>query len=459
MYRVLLADDEPSALESMQKYIAWEQHHMEVTKVTGNGNDAYDYLLSDTPDIAVLDIRMPGLSGLELSKFIFQKKLKTKVIIVSGYAEFSYAQRAIQYGVIGYCLKPVEYEELTSLLIKAVRTLQTQNQHLSDHDFLDALEANAQADIIQYLDSNSFLKEQYYLASSSSEAPLPLPDCLTFCIGSGQYGYLSARPLDTDTLTELSTRDEVRCIGVYPEAVSLGQLRSAFYRCLAMGYHYFIEPDCKFCNHYHEFYSLPHMLDLQNAVNFSQRDKVIDLLRQQITSESSKCFSIHSAQQLYNLVLSNSRFISNSQDYYIYHYKQLAHEYESFQAMLEHLIVMLSGNTASSDSHEDISNSYFLKIMKYISTCYHDNISLADVAAVVNLSPNYISQVFKKATGSTFSHYLTNLRIDHAKKLLSTTDISINDISLQAGFNDYFYFLKTFKKYTGKTPSEYRNFM
>lgn len=95
--------------------------------------------------------------------------------------------------------------------------------------------------------------------------------------------------------------------------------------------------------------------------------------------------------------------------------------------------------------------------MKYINTCYSENITLKDVAKVVNLNPNYISQVFKRTTGTTFSHYLTNLRITHAKKLLTTTNISINDVSIQSGFNDYFYFLKTFKKYTGKTPSEFRN--
>ena len=76
--------------------------------------------------VYILDIRMPGYSGLELSRIISQSKLKTQVIIVSGYAEFSYAQKAIQYGVLGYCLKPVEYDEITSLLLKAVRNLQKQ---------------------------------------------------------------------------------------------------------------------------------------------------------------------------------------------------------------------------------------------------------------------------------------------------------------------------------------------
>lgn len=76
---------------------------------------------------------------------------------------------------------------------------------------------------------------------------------------------------------------------------------------------------------------------------------------------------------------------------------------------------------------------------------------------MVNLNPNYISQVFKKSAGTTFSHYLTNLRINQARKLLTTTSQSINEVSLQSGFNDYFYFLKAFKKATGKTPGEYRD--
>lgn len=63
----------------------------------------------------------------------------------------------------------------------------------------------------------------------------------------------------------------------------------------------------------------------------------------------------------------------------------------------------------------------------------------------------------RKSAGATFSHYLTTLRITNAKKMLTATDTSINDISMQTGFNDYFYFLKTFKKYTGNTPGEYRN--
>lgn len=110
----------------MKEHIDWEQYGTQVAYTALTGEQAYDILTTSTPDIAILDIRMPGYSGLELSHIISQSKLKTQVIIVSGYAEFSYAQKAIQYGVLGYCLKPVEYDEITSLLLKAVRNLQKQ---------------------------------------------------------------------------------------------------------------------------------------------------------------------------------------------------------------------------------------------------------------------------------------------------------------------------------------------
>lgn len=458
MYHVLLADDEPSIIESLQNAIAWEEYGMEIAHTTNSGKEALDILMNNPPDIAILDIRMPGCSGLELSKYIYQNELKTQVIIVSGYAEFSYAQKAIQYNVLGYCLKPVEYDELTSLLLKAVRNLESASFVISDSDFLEAIESNQTDMISHYLEANDFLYDTYYLASSISESPLPLADSLSLCTGTSQYGYLSSKPFNASDFEAFLENPSIRGIGIYPIPVSLNDLHNSFYRCLAMGYHYFINPDTKICTTYHDFHSLPYTDQISDAVNFTAKDKLCSLLEQLMDQEYQQLFSIHSAQQLYNMIISNARLIPNSQDYYIHHYRQLTHEYESFQAMLESLLQMLNASPQTEETQEqlNISNSYFLKIMKYINTYYNENITLTDVAKVVNLNPNYISQVFKKSTGTTFSRYLTDLRINHAKKLLDTTNISINDISQQAGFNDYFYFLKTFKKYTGQTPSEYR---
>lgn len=457
MYQVLLADDEPSVLESMKEHIPWEQYNAQVSHIAATGKQAYDILTTDTPDIAILDIRMPGYSGLELSRIIFQQKLKTQVIIVSGYAEFSYAQKAIQYGVLGYCLKPVEYDEVTSLLLKAIHNLEKQEPIDSSDDFLEAIENDNTDKIVEYLMTHQYEYPSYYLIASISDEPLPLSDTLSFRIGPSQYGYLSKSPIENDTLLELSSRNDVHGIGLYTTPVTPESMHTAFYRCLAMAYQYFIDADCKICCQYHDFASLPLMSRLENAIEFVDKPRICQLLRTLIEEDYTGEFSIHAAQQLYNMIISNHKIVENSNDYYIYNYKQLTHAYDSFHDMLESLIQIVEASCEQETSQPDLSNSHFLKIMKYVNTCYNENITLKDVSKVVNLNPNYISQVFKKTTGTTFSHYLTDLRIKNAKKLLVTTNISINDVSIQSGFNDYFYFLKTFKKYTGKTPSEFRN--
>ncbi len=456
MYQVLLADDEQSILDSMTHHFPWDKYGAKVAYTASTGKQAYDILVTTPPDIAVLDIRMPGYSGLELSRIITLNRLKTQVIIMSGYAEFSYAQKAIQYGVLGYCLKPVEYDELASLLLKAVHNLQHSPGAFTPDDFLDAIEDNDTEKISRYLEANHIIPDSCWLASSVSETALQLPGALAFRVASSQYGYLSGAPYDEEMLNQALLSPKVQGIGLYPRPVSLPDFRSAFYKCTAMSYHFFLDPDCRLCSVYHDF--SPLMSQIQNAISFDEKGKLCDLLTQLKENEGYKMFSIHSARQLFNTIISNPRLAADSQDYYAHSHRQLVHDYASFRDMIDSLIQII--NAAPRKQEEEPAgqnNTYFLKVMKYVNTYYNENITLRDVARVVNLNPNYISQLFKKSAGTTFSHYLTTLRITNAKKLLTATDASINDISMQTGFNDYFYFLKTFKKYTGNTPSEYRN--
>nr|WP_302594546.1 helix-turn-helix domain-containing protein [uncultured Acetatifactor sp.] len=458
MYQVLLADDEQSIMDSMLNHIPWAQYNMEVAYTATSGKQAYDILVNTPPDIAILDIRMPGYSGLELCRMVSKQALKTQVIIISGYAEFSYAQKAIQYGVLGYCLKPVEYDEVTGLLLKAIRNLQQSTPSLiSSDDFLAAVDGNDTDKISRYLEENGILQDSYYFVSSVSDAPLQLPGTLSFRVGINHYGYLSCSPYDRNLLEEASRSPGVLGIGVYPLAVTARDFQMAFYKYTSMAYHFFMNPECRICDTYHDFHSVPLMLQIQKAVSFAEKERLCELLTQLKEGDSYKQLSIHSAQLLYNMIISNPQLVVNPQDYMLYNYRQLVHEYASFTELLDSLLQLINAAPETHEESEGLSNVYFLRIMKYVNTYYHENITLRDVAKMVNLNPNYISQLFKKSAGTTFSHYLTNLRITNAKKLLTTTDISINEISLKTGFNDYFYFLKTFKKYTGHTPSEYRN--
>lgn len=95
-------------------------------------------------------------------------------------------------------------------------------------------------------------------------------------------------------------------------------------------------------------------------------------------------------------------------------------------------------------------------MLDYMNTHYSEDISIQTLADLCYINPNYASQLFKQETGSTFSSYLTNLRIQRAIQLLTSTDMAVFLIASHVGYRDYFYFAKVFKKITGTTPTAYR---
>ena len=109
-----------------------------------------------------------------------------------------------------------------------------------------------------------------------------------------------------------------------------------------------------------------------------------------------------------------------------------------------------------STKREESSNDAIEAAKKYIENNYTDNITLEDVSREVNISSYYLSRIFKEGTGENFIDYLTGLRMDKAKELLATTQLSMKEICAKVGYSDPNYFSKTFKKNVGVTPTEYR---
>src|SRR5690625_557593 len=96
-------------------------------------------------------------------------------------------------------------------------------------------------------------------------------------------------------------------------------------------------------------------------------------------------------------------------------------------------------------------------VLNYIELHYMDNISLEDVADFVNLSPSYVSRLFKQEVKTTFVNYVTGRKVEHAKKLLQYTEVPVIQIALKLSYQEHTYFSKVFKKVVGVTPTEYRN--
>lgn len=123
MYSVLIVDDEKYIRRSIIKRIHWEECETQVIGEAEDGETACQMIREDSPDIVMTDIRMPGMDGLMLAKWISQEYPSIQVIIVSAYNEFEYARKAVRYGVRDYLLKPVVEEELKEVLLRMVTGL------------------------------------------------------------------------------------------------------------------------------------------------------------------------------------------------------------------------------------------------------------------------------------------------------------------------------------------------
>ena len=132
MYRIFLADDEVWERKGMKKIIGDMGLPLLVDGEAEDGIAAWEGLKEKEPDILLADIRMPGLTGLELVERMRREGIQAKVVFISGYAEFAYAKKALKMGVSDYLLKPVEEEELKEALEELIRQLDGEREALAE---------------------------------------------------------------------------------------------------------------------------------------------------------------------------------------------------------------------------------------------------------------------------------------------------------------------------------------
>ena len=123
MYKVIIIDDEPWTIIDIEQTFALDDMGFEIVGTYRTPQKALPAIVSKKPDLVITDIRMPGMTGLELIKKVREKHINCEFIIVSGYSDFSYAKEAIDYGVVGYCLKPLDSKETANCLKRVKQIL------------------------------------------------------------------------------------------------------------------------------------------------------------------------------------------------------------------------------------------------------------------------------------------------------------------------------------------------
>ncbi|MCR8631727.1 response regulator [Paenibacillus radicis (ex Xue et al. 2023)] len=133
MYQLLIVDDEMHVVERLSTTMDWFAMGIDTVHRAYSADEALAILSTTTIDILITDIQMPGMTGLELIAIVREKWKKTKCILLSGYADFSYAQEAIQHGTVDYLLKPVSEEQVQETVQRVLDQIQSEWQVVLSH--------------------------------------------------------------------------------------------------------------------------------------------------------------------------------------------------------------------------------------------------------------------------------------------------------------------------------------
>ena len=161
MFRVLIVDDEPRICSMVTRLIEWEELGLESVGTANNGLDAVRLINEEKPDIVIMDMQIPGLTGLEVIEKYYDKDDAPNFIVISGYREFDYAQKALRFGVEDYLLKPLKKTDLNHALNRIVKLRTNRENDTEQHqNLVDAY--NLQKTIIHKNELLKFIEDPNY---------------------------------------------------------------------------------------------------------------------------------------------------------------------------------------------------------------------------------------------------------------------------------------------------------
>lgn len=514
MYRVLLADDEQVTRKYLSGLIDWESHGYIVVGIAHNGQQAFDMFCAHQPDIVITDIQMPLKDGLLFAQEIMEKNPQVYIIFLTAHEESEYAIKAINMGIKRYLLKyQIDAERLCNELMLANNALTERNAEVSSGIIKELGEmlvgrqsCNRLKDTLSELgfaSTKGFLTvaasiDRHYratglvddyqnarnalvrlLASKQKEA---IKHCFCeveynrFVLLVQKQGGFSERELctavhfwlqdaasafakaTTDTVSIAVDTHVVDAAALPAQAAQLFDLLSS---SAFLGNNWQILTPCPSPT------PLTHMGDIGTAIA-----KALTLLQDNQMHELKKLvyeiFEETTTQQMASelaLSLLNEFLVSlriHQLDYKsIYNYKE--RELSSYFAAktradyVEWFFCILAKAQPFIGVGYDMSLSPKIRMaISYIAANYSQKITLAQMAAYLQLSEGYFCYLFKKEMQKSFITYLNEYRVAKAEQLLRETPMKVYEVSAEVGFENFQYFSMIFRKFTGKSPSRYQ---
>ncbi len=495
MYRIIIADDEPMECRALEQLIARGTDRCRVIQSVYNGEELVAAVRAKRPDIVIVDIQMPGLTGLDAIAILREEYRELKIIVNTAYSEFDYIKQAMKYQVVNYVLKPVKREELYGTLKIICDELDDERRFaeknlrfgkMEGEHFMDSL-------LLEEPDMQSFAllqaerKTQYaggiclYVKSCAGEdrkqaewltghlwERLGKEACLlTKYHRNGMYCLILVSAFAEDftggfseMLREMAGHlpddaEEIQ-IGVSTWKDAPEEFAQAVLECRAVlqGKR---EPGLWFCSGQRSA-GADETEKIFAVVNSTYEKRgwveaaVVFLREMQSGRErlSFPVFKIGGIVCLMKLILrenhKNAGWCGDRQMQWAKWVE--ARNREELCAGASALPELFQEEAARE------GNNYVRMAKEYMEKQYMEDVSLDMVADHVGITSFYMSRLLRRETGANFTEMLTDIRMQKALELLWKNECSIREVSERTGYVSLSYFYKVFKKYFGVTAGE-----
>lgn len=515
MVKVLLVDDEPIFRMGLRSGIQWQEISCKVVGEAKNGEEALLQIDQKKPDLVLLDLKMPKMDGIEVLTKMKTRQEKPKFIVLSCFNEYEYVREAMKLGASDYLFKPLmEGKDIAAIIHEIFKNTATADNDqatqisyllesiLAESDFSEEKKAQLQA-LCPMLGNTPYfifaikipgkicnsIKKEALLTLCKSVLIRCFDDkfqpffCQKDLILYGLFFYHSSENFNLYTKRK-SLWEKIKeyvevpiWIGCSDCMLDKDDLKKAMDQAtIALQAHFFSfssNPADEFLT-FHKEYTENKKL----SITYKKELKIIEqafgkyrldiikntlmeicnsILSQQLFCEKDfphmLADSLINNMRLYQhrdlmeqLIMKEYNVISN-----LYHQETMEDTYYYYIGLLEEIFALLK-KSMYGGSHSDTIQS----AISYMKAHYSEKISLSDMARKANMSDKYFCKLFKDETDETFVGYLTNIRIQAAERMLMQTDMRTYEVAEQVGFGDYHHFAKTYKKITGKTPTETR---
>ena len=497
MIRVLVAEDELPLLRGISRMIMNLCGDFEVVKMAKTGREALDYLKDNYVDVVFTDINMPVIDGLKVLEYIHANMKKTVSVVISGYQDFSYAQKAMQYGVQNYLVKPVDRAELKKLL-EQLRDSRYQGRKKQKKVFMERA-LHGETGIAKLMEDRMQTGEKlvigklypvylvmkafciHVFGDETADPEIWKDCCLEDAARTEEneaeeiYSFYGRNPNEILFLFE-NERPDIKALIQrvmkngnirYPVGAVAGEplteidqlaqtvrkLRKDVYKSWIYGR----TGEIRQLRETAQVFHLPEHIEesvlyMAKSRQFREFDNVLAEIKGQLRLGEVTQYQIEITLDRIMMLLDAYQNVSDSMDTVNVRYSinDIVVRSGSLDEIFEEFALWCREELFG-DQGQD-KRALMERLDAYIREHYKDSINTKHLAARFGLVPSYLSKLFQNYKGITPNHYIQEIRLEKAKELL----VKCPDIAQMTGYADPSYFSKVLKKYTGMYPSEYR---